>query len=86
MDFFSTLCKLDRPFLTSMRDTVVTIHYFRFMKWFKTNHPALFAKYQLNIKVPTEENKITAAMDYVEPEDREVLQAVIDQYYMEVAD
>lgn len=69
-----------------MRDPIVTIHYFRFMKWFKTNHSWLFSKYQLDIKVPIDENQISAAMEYVEPEDRDTLQGAIDEYYRKVAD
>jgi len=55
-------------------------HYYIFLKWFKTTHPRLYNQYNLHIIVPTESLKIKAAMNYVEPDDREALQAVIDEY------
>lgn len=69
-----------------MSDLTFIAHYYRFVKWFKKHHSELFAKYQLNILFPTEHNKITAAMEYVEADDREGLPAAIDQYYNEVTD
>ena len=69
-----------------MADGNHAAQYYIFMKWFKSNHLALFSKYQLHITLPAENGKITAAMDYVDPADKKKLQAIIDEYYATVAD
>ena len=62
------------------------VQYYLFMKWFKENYPDLYAQYKLHIMVPVESYTIEAAMDYIEPQDREPLQNAINEYYRNVAD
>jgi hypothetical protein len=69
-----------------MPDINGAVKYILFMKWFKNNHPRLYDQYKLNIQVPKTSSHIQADMDYVEPQDRELLQDAINEYFKTIAD
>lgn len=62
------------------------VQYYLFMKWFKKTHPRLYYQYKGQILVPVQSYEISAAMNAVAPQDRKLLQDVINEYYTKVAD
>lgn len=54
--------------------------YIHFLKWFKVNYQEYYNLYAVHIKVPTDDIRISIAIDYVAPEHKEQIMKVIDYY------